>query len=1135
MWLFEPSLRRSALQAGAFRLASGRHLSTGAAFLFVLLVYGVSPAQAGYWTPNVIGTSCYGELNGKQFADGITAAGEVFACAFSSYPGPRCYVTANGLTAWCKAANANELPGASATYHATADDMFTEDGGYATPGRYTACESANRASPGGAHNTAGNPVIIATGRKVQNTVDWSSGGDNQFEFSRQYSSDTVLFAATARGFGASRLGTGWRTNFDVRAGYELSGNATTPATANSGDMIHVVLENSRQYSFRNNGNGTWGLVLPIPAAGTGPMTWYPRTDVDASLTTTTAGAIMRMPDGTDYTFDTTGLLSKISFPGGYTQYLEYSGILNTRVFDSHGRNMFFEYDTLHYRGGLLSRVILPDQSEIRFTYVSRLIDPPGAGVLSPTLMHTKYTLNEVIYSDDTPGDQEDNPRLTYQYWDNEWFPFALTGITDERGVQHGAWTYDAKGRVLSSQHDGGANLTSFAYDDVNNKVTVTNPLGRPTAYQYQRSSTNVLQLISVDGVATTNCAASNTIYTFDSNGYQATSKDAENRLSTRTNNVRGLPTAITEGSGTPEAVTTALTWHSTRQLPASVAKPGSTTAFIYTGAGNLSSITASDTTSSAVPYATNGQVRTTTYGYTHFVLSAPPVVGSLVTPLAGTIFNLTNPQASSGTTGWANTTGAISVRTASPCSTADPCFAGATSATAIAHQDITLTVGEVNEVDSGLRAAKVSWRQLAYADNNDPATIRLLFLDASNVVIGAATSPSIWMTQWTDRERTYAVPPLTRKIRVQMIMIRASGTNNDGYLDNIEVSLVNDGDASATPSVPVANPDARGGLANWTVTSGSVSASSTATIPAFVGSSAAIDTLSQDIVFPANRLAEIDSGARGLNVQWFDTTTKGRRIYASVGFLDGAGQPISGRDQSSPPKDSYGTWTFRNFRVDVPPLARKARISFSSAKMQIFSSASGSFTGISANLVPRTIPQDPVELLTSVDGPLPGTSDTVSYAYDTTGRLTSVTNEVGHLTQVIAINGRGQPTTIRDENGIDTVLAYNPRGWLTSVTVNPGASQAVTTITHDAAGQITRVIAPDSSYLNYTWSAARRLTTVANNAGRNHRLRLQCQWRSNVRHGEGFGRNDCQTAVGAFRRVGAVDAADRGFGPAVGL
>ena len=64
-------------------------------------------------------------------------------------------------------------------------------------------------------------------------------------------------------------------------------------------------------------------------------------------------------------------------------------------------------------------------------------------------------------------------------------------------------------------------------------------------------------------------------------------------------------------------------------------------------------------------------------------------------------------------------------------------------------------------------------------------------------------------------------------------------------------------------------------------------------------------------------------------------------------------------------------------------------------------------------------------------------------------------------TSIVTVrNTAGQPTSITDPNGVISNLAYDPRGRLTTTTVSPGASQSVTTIDYDAAGQVIKVTAP---------------------------------------------------------------------------
>ncbi len=121
--------------------------------------------------------------------------------------------------------------------------------------------------------------------------------------------------------------------------------------------------------------------------------------------------------------------------------------------------------------------------------------------------------------------------------------------------------------------------------------------------------------------------------------------------------------------------------------------------------------------------------------------------------------------------------------------------------------------------------------------------------------------------------------------------------------------------------------------------------------------------------------------------------------------------------------------------------------------------------------------------MASVDGPLAGTGDIVTYAYNAAHDLSSVTNQVGHVTQMTTHNGRGQSTTIVDPNGVTTAMTYDDIGRIKTITVNPGTSQAVTTFAYDAIGQITRITRPDGSYYTYTYDNARRLTAVTSSDG----------------------------------------------------
>lgn len=266
------------------------------------------------------------------------------------------------------------------------------------------------------------------------------------------------------------------------------------------------------------------------------------------------------------------------------------------------------------------------------------VDTPGTG------SGGDYMLETVTYSD--------GKTLTYHYEDtNAINRFALTGITDENGHRYATWAYDATtGRALSSQHAGGAELTTIAYDYVNNTRTVTNALSKQAIYNLARYQ-GVFRISSVDGQASTHCPASTVTFAYDSNGFVQQTTSSEGRVNTYVHSAIGQETSRTEGAGSPVARTVATTWNATWHEPDQITEPGGRINFTYDSSGRLSQLTETDTTSTTIPYVTNGQTRSWAYTYTTESLLATvdgPLSGSGDTTTygysaAGFVNSITDP------------------------------------------------------------------------------------------------------------------------------------------------------------------------------------------------------------------------------------------------------------------------------------------------------------------------------------------------------------------------------------------------------------------------------------------------------------------------------------------------------------
>ncbi len=127
-------------------------------------------------------------------------------------------------------------------------------------------------------------------------------------------------------------------------------------------------------------------------------------------------------------------------------------------------------------------------------------------------------------------------------------------------------------------------------------------------------------------------------------------------------------------------------------------------------------------------------------------------------------------------------------------------------------------------------------------------------------------------------------------------------------------------------------------------------------------------------------------------------------------------------------------------------------------------------------------------LVATIDGPLPGAGDTVSYTYDAAGYVETYTDALGHVTTVNSVNGRGQPTGIEDANGLVTEMSYDAVGRLISTVVDPGGVAAETTIEYDNAGNVTKVTRPDGSFLEMAYDSNSRIESVTNALGDNQQF-----------------------------------------------
>ncbi|WP_165967457.1 RHS repeat-associated core domain-containing protein [Luteimonas aestuarii] len=130
----------------------------------------------------------------------------------------------------------------------------------------------------------------------------------------------------------------------------------------------------------------------------------------------------------------------------------------------------------------------------------------------------------------------------------------------------------------------------------------------------------------------------------------------------------------------------------------------------------------------------------------------------------------------------------------------------------------------------------------------------------------------------------------------------------------------------------------------------------------------------------------------------------------------------------------------------------------------------------------------------TVDGPLAGTGDAVTYQYDTAGNLTSVTNGVGHVTTWSEFNGLGQPGRMVDANGLSTRYTWDAKGRNVTTTVQPTGGDQIWSNVWRSDDQLASTQDPTGLVTTFVYDGIGRRTEVrmqsAQQAGATDRIVL---------------------------------------------
>lgn len=435
----------------------------------------------------------------------------------------------------------------------------------------------------------GNPVDVMTGAKMQTEMDIPAIRDNQVFFERYYNNLTSGYTWNHNYSKSLVALNNTRTTSRTKA---LSDPYPTEAEACSNGWASIkssLTDSWAQNSSVQFQNGSCNVVRNNRVVNTLPiMKW-----VDFEVTYDIPTVEVLGPNG-NYFFQAPfgqayrpingamGTLEKLSTPTGSMWKLT-TGTGAVEMYAADGKlisiidkgvTQSLTYDSVT---GLLSQVQDSTGRKLIMAYTNNLLSS-----VTENNKTTSYSYNASGLITDVK--RPDTTHRLYHYEDSR-FPKNLTGITDERGIRYASWSYDAQGRGISSEHAGGAEKVTLAFN-ADGSTTVTNALNKQTIYRSDDVA-GARRVVTVEGQATANCAGANQNYTYTPEGWVASKTDWKNNKTTYIYNNKGQEISRTEAYGTPVATTITTEWHATLNVKTKITEPDRETIFNYDANGLL--------------------------------------------------------------------------------------------------------------------------------------------------------------------------------------------------------------------------------------------------------------------------------------------------------------------------------------------------------------------------------------------------------------------------------------------------------------------------------------------------------------------------------------------------------------------
>lgn len=425
---------------------------------------------------------------------------------------------------------------------------------------------------------SGNPVVLATGNKVEYEVDFTSSGELGLGLLRTYNHFWK---------GVGLFGKHWVSNLD----YKLTFATTTidGCYPRPGGGACSIGASGAIYAWRPDGR-----IIKYIKNITNGVFYEDKAGPVSTITVLTDGSFaLRGEEGTYETYSPAGYVTTVGNGAGINWTFTYAnGTYPYRVTHTSGRYIEFVWTN-----GQLTSVRDTAGSYYGYTYNANQF---GYG------LHRLSTSSR-------PGAAVTTTTYHYEMASDA---AALTGKSFN-GARYSTFTYDGSGRAISTEHNGQEKFTFSYADGADGLLTVleTNPLGKQATYRFENG-----KLTAITGHPSAHCAGANAKIVYDTNGYPATKSDFNGNTTVFTYNAKGQLTQKIEAQGTPHARTTQYVWDAERnRLVTETVLGVSRKHYVYWVANRPQSVEVTNLSTNGVA----NQARTIHYSYTDYGRTLP--------------------------------------------------------------------------------------------------------------------------------------------------------------------------------------------------------------------------------------------------------------------------------------------------------------------------------------------------------------------------------------------------------------------------------------------------------------------------------------------------------------------------------